>query len=460
MVQRGTVKPLSRRGFLAIGAAALCAPTTSLGALRVPYGGALRVPLPAPRAVLDPMRATELADVWPLGLTHAGLAVALPEGAWSYPLLESPPRAEGDAWVLRLRPGLATTNETPVDAAAVLRCWSAARSTPAGRLALALLAPMDPLRARGPLEILVRGASAAGLDEFLGAPALAVTTPAAGGARAGLGAFAPVNGDANTLRRNALSPLGGAFLERVELAAPQPRNDELRAFATSALDASWWGTGLYEVSRAAARVTAAPAAVVGVTPTPGGPFASAAVARALEVALAPLSADDGPLRPFAVAPPRPAGTAALTAALASRPGPLRLGRPPADAMLGALAERAVALLDAVRAPVMLVSPEDAPDATLRAVAPMGADPWLGLASFLAASASAGGDEAAASAIARTPAAQRALVAAPMWGRGVTAVLGRLVPVIHLRAGVRGARFEGARLMLGDASVGATPPTAR
>ena len=122
-------------------------------------------------------------------------------------------------------------------------------------------------------------------------------------------------------------------------------------------------------------------------------------------------------------------------------------------MLSGIAERCVALLDAVRVPVMLVAPDESPDATLRAVAPMGSDPWLGLASFLAASASAGGDEAGASAIARTPRAQRGPVATGVWGRGAIAVLGRLVPTIHLRTGVHGARFENARLALGDAWVG-------
>lgn len=445
--------PLSRRGFLSlVGAASLASPGAS-AALRTPYGGALRVPLPAPRRVLDPMRATDLADVWSLALTHDGLVTQHPDGGYSYPLLEEPPRAEGGAWVLSLREGITASDGTPLDAAAVVRCWSAARGAAAGRLALSLLAPMDPFRARGPREIVVRAAGPGALEECLAAPAFSLTVPGPGGSRAGIGPFAPAGSDPNVLGRNARCPTGGAFIERVELVAAQPRNDELRAFATSALDASWWGTGLYEVNRAAARVTGAPAAVVGMVPTPAGPLASAAVARALESSLGALSRDDGPLRAFATSPPRAPDASALTSALASRGGALRLARDPADAMLTGLAERVVALLDAVRVPVMLVAPDESPDATLRAVAPMGSDSWLGLASFLAASASAGGDEAGASAIARTPRAQRASVAAGVWSRGAIAVLGRLVPAIHLRTGVRGARFDGARLVLGDAWVG-------
>jgi hypothetical protein len=443
------VIPLSRRGFGAVlGALGLRAVTTH-GALRTPYGSTLRLPLPAPRAVLDPMRATELADAWPLALTHAGLLTAHPDGGVSFPLLEGAPRREGSAFVLRLREGITASNNTPIDAAAVARCWSAARGTPHGRLALALLAPMSPFEARGPRELLVRGASEEALHEFLAAPALAVTV-AQGGGRAGIGPFSAAPDAPNSLQRNAMCPTGGAYLERVELSAAAARNDELRAFTTGALDASWWGAGLYSVQREATHLTGAPAAAVGLVPTAGGPFASAAAARALEVALAPLSAADAPLRALPLAPARPANASALSAAVASRGGPLRLGRPPGDALLHALAERAVALLDAVRVTAMLVAVDDAPDLTLRAVAPMGREPWLSLASLLAASAAVGGDEAGASAIARTPRAGRGPVAQEVWSRSVIAVLGRLTPSLHLRAELHGARFDGAQLSLGDA----------
>jgi hypothetical protein len=111
----------------------------------------------------------------------------------------------------------------------------------------------------------------------------------------------------------------------------------------------------------------------------------------------------------------------------------------------------VALLDAAQIPVMLVAPGEAADASLRAVAPLGADPAVALASLLAAAAAAGGDEAGASAIVRTAGAARAAVAAGVWGRGAVAVLGRASPTLHLRAGVQGARFDGAgRVALADA----------
>ncbi|MFO0625003.1 MAG: hypothetical protein U0325_05245 [Polyangiales bacterium] len=440
---------LSRRGFGALMGALGLRALAARGALRTPYGGALRLPLPAPRSVLDPMRATELADAWPLALTHAGLVTAHPDGGVSFPLLEAPPRREGAAFVLRLREGITASNNAPVDAAAVARCWAAARSSPHGRLALALLAAMNPIEARGARELVVRAGSDEALHEFLAAPALAVTVPQGGG-RAGIGAFTATPDAPNTLQRSATCPTGGAYLERVELSPAAARNDELRAFTTGALDASWWGAGLYSVQREATHLTGAPAAAVGLAPTPGGPFASAAVARALEVALAPLSAADAPLRALPVAPARPANASALGAAVASRGGPLRLGRAPGDALLHALAERAVALLDAVRVTAMIVSPDDAPDLTLRAVAPMGRDPWLALASLLAASAAVGGDEAGASAIARTPRAGRGPVAQGVWSRSVIAVLGRLTPSLHLRAELHGARFDGAQLALGDA----------
>lgn len=450
---------LSRRAWLAcsLGGALVSLVGSARGALRIPSGGALRLPLPAPRRAAHPAGAVDHADTWALALTHETVAAALADGAYAWPLLAAAPavdRADPRAATLALRPGMAFADGTPVTAAAAVESWRAARASAAGRLALSRFDSLRPFEARGALEIAVRLAVPGTLDEALAAWPLALAGP--GAARAGTGPFAPRNGDPAALVRNPRCPTGEPFLERVSLEAPRGRNDELRAFTTGALDASWWGNSLYEVSRPADALRGEAAVAVGLVPSPGAPLASASAARTLEQCLAPLATGEpAPLAPFGFAPSRAPGAVpdlpALVRALGGRP--LRVAREPADAFLSAVAERIVALLDASQVPVMLVAPGEPADASLRAVAPLGRDPAVALASLLAVAAAAGGDEAGASAIVRTPASSRSSVAADVWGRGAVAALGRAAPVLHLRAGVRGARFDGAgRLELADAWV--------
>jgi hypothetical protein len=287
-------------------------------------------------------------------------------------------------------------------------------------------------------------------EDFLGAWPLA---PSAQGQ--GLGPFRLEAGDRYV--RNPRCPVGLPWLERVELLPAMARNDELRAFTTLALDASWRGRALHGVTRPAELVRGAGSAVVGLLPTPQGVLDhDPAHARALEALLAPLRAGTEPLlAPLGIASPSGAApeavfVGALRAALGrrdpSRPV-LRLARDPGDALLNDVAERIVALLDAVQVPVELVP--SAGDGALRAIAPLGAAPALAVASFLAVA----GDEAHACEVARAPAAQRSALASGHWGRGTAVLLGRAAPTLYLRAGVQGARFDGCgRLLLGDAWV--------
>jgi hypothetical protein len=448
---------LTRRAWLTLSltGALTLARTRADAALRIPSGGALRLPLPAPRRATHPAGATDHADTFALALTHESLVALLPDGSFAHPLLVAPPvidRANPLTATLTLRPGMTFSNGTPVTAAAVVESWRGARTSALGRLALSRLDTMNPFEARGPTELGVRLAVAGTLDEALAAWPLGLSAP--GAAHAGTGPFLARGNDTSTLVRNPRCPTGEPFLERVSLEAPQARNEELRAFTTGALDASWWGNSLYEVSRPAVVVRGTASVVVGLVAAPGSPLATASAARSLERALAPLSTGDGAaLGAFGFTPELAPGAAPdLPALLRSLSGrALRVAREPNDGFLSAIAERAVALLDAAQIPVMLVAPGEAADASLRAVAPLGADPAVALASLLAAAAAAGGDEAGASAIVRTAGAARAAVAAGVWGRGAVAVLGRASPTLHLRAGVQGARFDGAgRVALADA----------
>jgi hypothetical protein len=426
-------------------------------ALRVVSGGALRVPLPAARRTTDPARAIDWADAWPLALQHDTLA-SLADGAVTYPLLAAPPvidRADPRVATLTLRSAMTFSHGAPVTAASVVEAWRAARASPLGRLALSRLDTMNPFAAQGDLDLLVRLAVPGTLDETLAAWPLAVS---AQGGRAGVGPFMPRGNDVATLVRNPRCPMGAAFLERVSLEAPRARNEELRAFTTQALDASWWGNSLYEVTRPAEAVRGRASVVIGIVPAPGGALTSPTAARTLERALAPLAAGDGaPLATFGFEPELSPGAAPDLAALVRTLGQreVRIAREASDGFLNTLAERIVALLDSAQIRVALVAPGEAADATLRAVAPLSGDPAVALASMLAAAAAtaAGGDEASASAIVRTAAAARTRVAASAWGRGVVAVLGRASPVLHVRTGVRDVRFDVAgRVLLGDAWV--------
>ena len=449
---------LSRRAWLT-GALSLAA-ASARADLRVPSVGALRIPLPAPRRATDPSLAVAWSDVWPLGLAHNTLVTLLPEGRARRPLLAMAPaidRADPRLATLTLRAGMRFSNGAPITAASVVSSWRMARASALGRLALSRLDTLAPFEARGELELRVRLAVPSTLDEVLAAWPLAVAAGNGATARAGVGPFMVRGNDASTLVRNPWCPTGPSFLERVELTAPRARNDELRAFTTGELDASWWGHGLYEVQRAAEALRGPSTVIVGIVPTAGGSLANAGAARTLEQRLAPLShGENAPLAAPGLAPDTTASTgpdaSALTAAF--RGAALRMAREPGDGTLDAIAERIVALLDAAQVRVMLVNPGEPCDATLSAVAPLAGSAPVALASLLAAAASAGGDEAGASAIVRSDEASRARVAAGVWGRAAVAVLGSAAPTLHVRTGLHDARFDGAgRLLLGDAWVG-------
>ncbi|MEZ4410362.1 MAG: hypothetical protein R3A52_28360 [Polyangiales bacterium] len=447
---------LSRRAFVTAALAAL-AGRSARAAVRVPSGGALRLPLHATRRVLDPALAVDHADVAPLALTHDWLARFTAAGV-DHPMLVEPPIVEraGRAAAARLvlRPGMRFSDGAPVDAAAVARAWTLARASSSGRLALALLDTGAPVTVRAPLELVVRLHDAARVDDFLAAPPMAVAGRAARGARAGVGAFSP-RANPGALGRNDLCPTGAAWLDGLTLSAPTARNEEIRRFTTQALDASWWGASLYELSRPAQRVVGAGGPVVGLVPELSSALATAPAARGLERLLADLHGEGGPLLPMGLAPgdvSAALSSARLNDLLAARPGnlrsTLRVGRDPGDGALVDLAERIVATLDRAGVRAAIVDPPAACDVSLRAVTPVAADASFALASLLAASGV--GDQSGAEGIMRGGGSG---YAAAVWGRSVVAVLGRRAPVIYLREGVAGARFDPlGRLSLCDAWV--------
>jgi len=439
----------------ALGGASAAFTAPARAALRIPSGGTLRLPLPALRRTVVATGAVDHADIWPLALTHETLARRLADGAYAWPLLATPPAIARDdprEATLVLRPGMVFADGTSVTAVTVLDAWRRVRAFPVGRLALSRFDSLHPFDVRSDLELVVRLAVPGTLDEALAAWPLALVGPAP--AYAGTGPFTQRGGDPTALVRNLRCPTGEPFLAAVFLEAPRGRNDELRAFTTGVLDASWWGNSLYEVSRPALVLRGEASVVVGLVPSPDTPFVSAWTARTLERTLEPLSHREAPLlQPFGFDPVFPSDVvpdlAAFRRVLGGRV--LRVAREPSNAFLCSVAERVLALLDAVQVPVQLVAPGEPTDMTLRAVAPLGHDPSVAIASLLVA---AGGDEVGPCAIVRSSTPSRARMAAGVWGRSTVAILGRAVPALHLRADVRGARFDGVgRLELADAWIG-------
>lgn len=435
-----------------IGGAARAAEGWSAG--RIPLGAVLRLPAPAPRRTGDVPAVVDAADAWAMALTHERLGVPGDNGM-SWPLLSVPPvidRTDARAATVILHAGMTFSDGTPVDARSVVGAWHVASGGVLGRLAMA----MGSVESRSARELIVRTAAPGLLDEMLSAWPLALVGPRG----AGLGPFR-AQSDGAVWVRNPRCPLGGAFLDRVEVSPARSHNDELRAFTAGALDASWRGHALYEVSRPAEVVRGAPGAVVGLCPTPGGVLDhDASHARAMERMLAPIATSAGStLGPMGLSPTGAAAdevvmiralVAALTARDAAQPV-LRLARERLDGQLDWIAERVVAILDAAGVRVALVQAggTEPADATVRAVAPIGADVGLAVASFVAAA----GDEAHASEVVRSPRSARSAAAAALWGRGTPVLLGRALPTLHVRAGVRGVRFyPDGRLSLADAWV--------
>ncbi len=449
--------PVGRRGFLSLGLALGALPRGVGAVLRTPPGGVLRWPLVAPWQVVDPGRAVDLADTMMAGLVFDTLATLQPDGGVTYPILAAPPGVSPDGLTatVSLRPGMRFANGVPVTARAVAAAWQVVRGAALGRLVLALGRSLNPVEVRGDTELVLHLAQPGTLDEWLLAPPLAPTVAVATGTRAGLGPFTLVTaGEARTLSRNPRCPRGLPYLERVELVAPQSRNDEVRAFTAGGLEASWWGRSLYGVERTATRVEpASTGAVVGLVLATGGVVTSAPLARALERALSSLSASDDTgrsLRPLPFAPPAsaadPSGLVRAVSARSAQPV-LRIAREPRDALLDAVGERVVALLDRVGVRATLVARDAAHDAALRAVSPIGVDPALALASFVAVS----GDEAGASAIVRSPRSRRAEVGSAVWSRTAAAILGVVSPGAFVTEGLRGARVDAlGRLDLAEA----------
>lgn len=474
------MKTLSRRAFLTASLSSALCPPTALGAVRVPSGGALDLPLLAPRRLFDPSLAVDHSDVSPLCLTHDWLVCATPHGD-AFPLLTDPPSVDpNDPRVVRLslRPSMRFSDGSPVDANAVARAWSSARASSSGRVALALLDTRDPFTVTSPLSVTLRLGHPANLRDFLAAPPMAVTARRASHrATVGLGPFyANIRHD--SLRRNVHCPTGPSWLDSVVLSRAVPRNEELRRFTARALDASWWGASLYGLSRPAQRLTGARGAIVGLVPEPTGPLAVAPAARGLERLLRSLTADHGPLSALrTVAPDTPFfDVPTLSHLLSSRPAEvspgvspevspgapsatphqalgatLRIARDPEDGSLVDLAERIVAVLDRAGIRATTVAPASPADLSLRAVTPISPDEGLALATLLAAAR--GGSESDAAAIARAARPSRARAATVAWGRSIVSVLGHRPPVIYLRADLVGVHFDSlGRLSLSDAWV--------
>jgi peptide/nickel transport system substrate-binding protein len=247
---------LSRRAFLAglVGVrAALLAPGEAQAMGRTPLGGRLSFHVPWPTGALDPH---DLRD--PMAALF-GAAVADPlfaldvNGAPFYALANSLPTRENGETVVRLREGLRTARNVPLDAHDVI--FSVERARARGAYAVMGDVPKPLLRKGDPLAVVFGTADPQHLARALASPLLAILprrfTPTAPD---GTGAFrADVSSGGLVLTRNPLAARGAAFLDAVEVSPAEDLKTSLRAFEAERDDLGWLGMGLHDGRRGAVR---------------------------------------------------------------------------------------------------------------------------------------------------------------------------------------------------------------
>lgn len=236
------LKRLSRRAFLALLAVAPGA--HALG--RTPRGGVLSLAVPFGLRGLDPHVLDDPASAL-FASAFADSLYALDAAGRPYPTLASalPEPSERGA-VVRLRPGLVSAQNKPLDARDALFSLERARKLGAA----GLLAPFPtPRFGRDRLALEFEGvrADAPGLASALASPLTAIVPRGFSRlAPDGTGAFSVrVERDGLKLLRNPRAARGAAFLDRVDISSVPDLAEALRAFEAGAADVGWLGAGLH-----------------------------------------------------------------------------------------------------------------------------------------------------------------------------------------------------------------------
>lgn len=204
--------------------------------VRPPYGGELRILLPAPPRIADPALAAEPADLALVRALHATPLEVGPDGRLAPGLLEEVPAAEagGRAFRLRLRAGLRFADGTPLGAADVAasltrllsrtsaHAWVALPILGADAFLAGRAATLAGVQVLSDRELLVTLAWP--LPEWpwaLASPPAAVVSPSGGGA--GPFALQALDGAGARLVANPNHWRGRPFADRLVLSAGDAR---------------------------------------------------------------------------------------------------------------------------------------------------------------------------------------------------------------------------------------------
>lgn len=247
--------PIRRRVFLAgaLGAVSATAGGSALALGRTPLGGTLVLRLPWPTGSIDPhdvfdpaaaLFGSAVADA-PFALDAAGVPYAS--------LAASMPSREGAETVVRLREGLRTARNLPLDGKDLVASIERARE----RGASAVLAEVPPakLHPADPLAVTFRGADPSRVARALASPLCALVPRRFDpGSPDGTGPFrATPSARTLELARNVAAARGHSFLEKIRIESAPDLKASLRAFETEQDDVGWLGTGLFEGRKGAAR---------------------------------------------------------------------------------------------------------------------------------------------------------------------------------------------------------------
>jgi peptide/nickel transport system substrate-binding protein len=244
---------LTRRAF-SLAVAALAVPPRAEAMGRIPVGGTLRLHVPWSTRVLDPHDLFDALGAL-FGAAVADPLYALDADRRPYPALaDGMPRLDGGDALVRLRPGLRTAANKPLDARDVVASLARARSLGAA----GLLAELPVPTVDGTDRLTARFAAAGDAERL----ALLLASPLAAVLPAGFSPFAPdgtgafrarCSPDRLELERNPNASRGAAFLEHVTVVRARDTAEPLRAFEAGEDDVGWLGLGLHQARPGAVR---------------------------------------------------------------------------------------------------------------------------------------------------------------------------------------------------------------
>jgi len=229
---------------LAASGVALTSASSAFARGRLPVGGRIAIHVPWPVATLDPHRIDDPTAALFADAVFDSLYTRDDAGAIVPALAESDPEADKALLRVRIRDGLRTAFDRPLDARDVVASLARARASGARGWLAEIPAP----RADGRTAITFAMRDAAKLTRALASPLVAIVPSGFAPERPdGTGPFrVDHRGDALVLAKNPRAARGPAFLDEIVVRPSADLAASLRAFEAGADDVGWLGTGLHE----------------------------------------------------------------------------------------------------------------------------------------------------------------------------------------------------------------------